>query len=109
MHRVAGSPATPTDEVLALYHEAVSTELRGIGKMAKEAALVGADCCDTCRADDGRTFKIAAELRTPRLPHEGCPKGLCYCRWDLTIRDRSMVERYLRRTVRPPKAKRPTA
>ena len=109
MHRVAGSPATPTAEVLARYHEAVSTELRGIGKMAKEAALVGADCCDTCRADDGRTFKIAAELRTPRLPHEGCPKGLCYCRWDLTIRDRTMVERYLRRTVRPPKAKRPTA
>jgi len=109
LHRVAGSPATPTAEVLALHREAVSTELRGIGKMAKEAALVGNDCCDACRADDGRTFKIAAELRTPRLPHEGCPKGLCYCRWDLTIRDRTMVERYLRRTVRPPKAKRPTA
>ena len=109
MHRLAGSPAAPTADVLAMHREAVATELRGIGKMAKEASLVGSDCCDPCRADDGRTFKIAAELRTPRLPHDGCPKGLCHCRWDLTIRDRDMVQRYLRRTVRPPKAKRPSA
>ncbi len=24
---------------------------------------------------------IAAELKTPRLPHDGCSKGLCACDW----------------------------
>jgi len=109
MHRLAGSPVPPTYEVTAVHRDAITAELRGIGRMAKDAALVGSDCCDACRADDGRTYKIATELRTPRLPHEGCPRGLCQCRWDLTLRDRTMVQRYLKRTVHAPRAKAPTA
>ena len=109
MHRLAGSPVPPTFEVVAVHRDAVTAELRGIGRMAKDASLVGSDCCDACRADDGRTYKIATELRDHRLPHEGCPRGLCQCRWDLTMRDRDMVQRYLKRTVRGPRPKAPTA
>jgi hypothetical protein len=104
LYRLAGSPVPPPDEVLAVHREAVAAELRGIGKMAKEAELVGATCCEICRAGDGGTFRIASELRTTRLPHEGCPKGVCHCRWDLALRDQMMVRRYLKRTVRAAKA-----
>jgi hypothetical protein len=108
MYRLDGLPVPPSDAVLALHREAVSVELRGIGKMAKEAGLVGSTCCDICRADDGRAFRIATERKASRLPHEGCPKGLCHCRWDLAFRDETMVRRYLKRKTRSAKAARAT-
>ena len=104
LYRLGGSPIPPPDDVLAMHREALAAELRGIGRMAKEARLVGSTCCETCRADDGRTFRIAAELRSARLPHDRCPKGLCRCRWDLALRDETMVRRYLKRAGRSPKA-----
>jgi hypothetical protein len=100
-HRIAGSPATPPAETVALLREAATAELKGIAKIGREAQLKGATCCDACRSDDHRVFPIAAELRTPRLPHAGCPRGLCRCRWDLTVRHRATVQRHATRRPRP--------
>ena len=105
LYRAVGSPVPPPAEILALHRDSVTAELRGIAEIARDAELVGATCCDTCRTDDGHVSRIAVELRTPRLPHDGCPRGLCRCRWDLGARNRSTVQRYLRRrerTVLPP-------
>jgi len=76
-----GSPVPPPDDVLRLHQEAASAALRSMIGIARQADLVGATCCPACRADDGRTFRIADELRVPRLPHAGCPRGLCGCDW----------------------------
>jgi len=97
LYRVAGSPVPPPEEILKLHWDATAAELRGIAEIAREAELVGAACCDTCRADNGHILRITAELRVPRLPHDGCPRGLCRCRWDLPARYRTTVRRYLRR------------
>jgi hypothetical protein len=101
LYRIAGSPSTPPAETVALLREGATAELKGIATVARDAELGGADCCDACRADGGRIFPIAAELQAPRLPHAGCPRGLCRCRWDLAVRDRTTVQRYLRRRPRP--------
>jgi hypothetical protein len=97
LYRVAGSPVPPPEGILKLHWDATAAELRGIAEIAREAELVGAACCDTCRADNGHILRITAELRVPRLPHDGCPRGLCRCRWDLPARYRTTVRRYLRR------------
>jgi hypothetical protein len=77
----ADGAVPPPDEIVALYRDAVAATLRGLATVSRDAELVGAACCATCRADNGRSFKIADELRTPRLPHAGCPRGLCACDW----------------------------
>jgi len=100
LYRVAGSPVPPPAEIVKLHRDGVAAELRGIAEIAPDAELVGAACCDACRADDGRVLKIAAELRVPRLPHDGCPKGLCRCEWGLTPRHRTAIQHYLRRRAR---------
>jgi hypothetical protein len=100
LHRVAGSPLPPPADLVALFREGVVAELRGIAEISRDAELVSASCCDVCRADDRLIFGIAHELRTPRLPHEGCPRGLCRCGWDLAARDRATMRRYLRRRPR---------
>ena len=97
LYRVAGSPTPPPAEVIATFREGVAAELRGVAEISRDAELVSARCCDACRADDGRIVRIAQELRAPRLPHAGCPKGLCRCHWDLAARDRMTMRRYLRR------------
>ena len=97
LYRVAGSPLPPPADVLATYREGVAAELRGVAEVSRDAELVSAACCDICRADDRRIFRIANQMRVPRLPHEGCPKGLCRCGWDLATRDRTTMRRYLRR------------
>ncbi len=99
LYRVARSPVPPPAEIVKLHRDAVTAELRGIAEIARDAELVAATCCDTCRADDGRVLRISAELRAPRLPHDGCPKGLCRCRWALAT-PRTTVQRYLRRGPR---------
>jgi hypothetical protein len=100
LYRAIASPVPPPAEILGLHRDAVAAELRGIAEIARDAELVGATCCDTCRADDGHVSRIAIELRAPRLPHDGCPRGLCRCRWDLGARHKTTVERYLRRRER---------
>lgn len=96
LYRVAGSPLPPPDDLVAMYREGVVAELRGIAEISRDAELVGASCCDVCRADDRLISRISHELREPRLPHDGCPRGLCRCRWDLAQRDRTAMRRYLR-------------
>ncbi len=96
LQRVAGSGLPPPDEAVTTHRDAVAAELRGLTEVARNAELVAAGCCDACRAEAGVTVRIAAELRAPRLPHAGCPKGLCRCRWDLAAADRTTVRRYLR-------------
>ncbi len=81
LHRESGSPAPPLPEVLALHREWSAARLRSMPSSARDVELVGGSCCPTCRADDGRAFRIAEELRGTRLPHDGCPRGLCPCDW----------------------------
>ncbi len=101
VHRLAGSPIPPSEDVVALCREGVASQLEGLAEIAREAELVGSDCCDPCRDGSGQAFSIAEELAAPRLPHAGCPKGLCRCGWDLAARDREAILRYLRRHPRP--------
>ncbi len=82
-----GSRLPPSDEVVDLYREGVAATLRKIAELGREAELVGASCCSACRADNERIFRITDELRTPRLPHAGCPRGLCACDWWPAVHD----------------------
>ena len=77
----AGGNPPPADDIVALHQEGAAATLRKIAEVSGEAELVGASCCHACRADNGRIFRISDELRTPRLPHAGCPRGLCACDW----------------------------
>jgi hypothetical protein len=81
LYSEVGATPPPADEIVALYREGVSATLRKIAEVSRDAELVGAPCCRACRADNERVFRIADELRTPRLPHAGCPHGLCACDW----------------------------
>jgi len=100
LFRVAGSPLTPPEGIVELARDGVAAELRGLAEITRDAELVSAACCDSCKADDGRIYRITQELREPRRPHLGCPKGLCRCRWDLAARDQTTVRRYLRHRAR---------
>ena len=95
----AGSPVPPPDDLVALYREGKSAMLRSLAKWAPDVELVGAGCCRSCREDDGKAFKIAKELREPRLPHPGCPKGLCGCDWWMAVMDQKPARR--RRAASP--------
>ena len=106
LYRLVGSPVPPPADVVATFREGVAAELRGVAEISRDAELVSARCCEACRADDGRIFRITSELRAPRLPHVDCPKGLCRCHWDLAARDRRTIRRYLQR--RPGTASRAT-
>lgn len=101
LHRLAGAPIPPAADVVAVFREGVAAELRGIAEISRDAELVSARCCEACRSDDRVIARISVELRAPRLPHAGCPKGLCHCRWDLAARDRLTLRRYLRRRAGP--------
>ena len=81
LYRACGSAVPPPDDVVALHREWSVASLRSIVKFGKNAELADQGCCSICHQDDGRAFRIAAELRTPRLPHAGCPRGLCQCDW----------------------------
>ncbi|MGH2511147.1 MAG: hypothetical protein ACRDGQ_00525 [Candidatus Limnocylindrales bacterium] len=86
LYEDAGGNPPPAPDIVDLYHEGVAATLRGLSAVAREAELVGATCCAACRADNERIFKIVDELRTPRLPHAGCPRGLCACDWWPAVR-----------------------
>ncbi len=107
LHRLAGAPLPPPDDLVSLYREGVAAELRGLAEIVRDAELVSATCCETCRDDHGRISSIGKELKAPRLPHPGCPRVFCRCTWDLAPRDRELVLRYVRR--RPRAASRPAA
>jgi len=96
----AGGSPPPADEIVTLHREAAAATLRALAGTSREAELVGASCCPACRADDERIFRIADELRTPRLPHAGCPRGLCSCDWWPALRDPAAKRR--RRRALPP-------
>lgn len=97
LFEAAGSPVPPAEEIVEFHREGMLAELRALAVDYTHAELVSRGCCRTCRADDGKGFKIAAELREPRLPHDGCPKGLCACEWWLAM----PVPKKRRRSTRP--------
>ena len=107
LFEATGGTAPPDEEVLGLYREAIAATLRALAPIAREAELVGASCCAACRADSGRIFRITDELRTPRLPHTTCPRGLCACDWWPALRDPDAKRR--RRARRPSTPKPPPA
>ena len=98
LYAEAGATPPPADEVVALHREGVTATLRKIAEVSREAELVAASCCRACRADDERVFRVADELRTPRLPHAGCPRGLCTCDWWPVV-DSSPTKRRRRRAA----------
>ncbi len=97
--RTAGSADPPSDEVVRLHRDAIAADLQSIGEVARDAEIRGDPCCEACRLDDRRVAQIAEELRTPTLPHVGCPDGLCRCRWFLTTHDQEHLATLLRRQL----------
>ncbi len=93
----AGSSVPPPDPIVELHRDGMLAELRALQVDYTDAELVSVGCCRTCRADDGKVFRIAAELREPRLPHADCPKGLCGCEWWLAM----PAPRKRRRSAKP--------
>ncbi len=77
----SGSTCPPDDEVVALHREWSVAALRSLVDFGTQVELASMGCCAICARDDGQVFRIAAELRKQRLPHEGCAKGLCGCDW----------------------------
>jgi uncharacterized Zn finger protein (UPF0148 family) len=98
----AGGSPPPADEITALYREGVAATLRALAAVSREAELVGASCCPACRADNERIFRIADELRTARLPHAGCPRGLCTCDWWPAMRNPATKRRRRRASAASP-------
>ncbi len=77
----AGSPVPPPDEITELHREGMTAVLRSLIGLTTYVELVSAECCRPCRAEGGETFRTTSEVRVGRLPHAGCPKGLCRCDW----------------------------
>jgi hypothetical protein len=99
LSRIAGSPDSPSDEVVRLHRDGLTADLQAIGEVARDAEVRAESCCEACRVDDRRVVQIAEELRSPTLPHDGCPDGLCRCRWFLTARDQELLAALLRRQM----------
>jgi len=97
LYLASGSSIPPPDEIVALHRAWSAAALRSLVAFGGHVELVAAGCCATCKHDNGRAFLIAAELRSQRLPHAGCPKGLCPCDWwplaDMTPRGRRVRRR----------------
>lgn len=108
LFRAAGSPVPPPEDLVALHREGMFAELRALTPLYADAELVSAGCCRPCRVDDGKVFKIAGELRESRLPHDGCPKGLCGCEWFLAM-PTPKRRRRTTRTKRPTPAEEPAS
>jgi hypothetical protein len=81
LYEEAGAPVPPPDEIAAIHREGMTAVLRSLQPLAREVELVSTGCCAACRADEDTSFRIALEMRTARLPHAGCPNGLCGCDW----------------------------
>lgn len=98
LYEEVGAPVPPPNDILRFYREGMTALLRSLEPLARDAELVGSGCCSTCRAEDGKTFRIAAEIRLGRLPHAGCPSGLCGCDWWPALGDQKRSRRHARRT-----------
>ena len=85
LYRDAGSPVPVPEDIAAIHAGAMTALLRSQARTGTHAEIVGGGCCPACRKDDGKLFAIKEELRTPRLPHAGCPHGLCACEWWLGV------------------------
>lgn len=85
LYRDAGSPVPVPDDIASLHAAAMTAFLRAQVASGTHAEIIGGRCCAPCRRDDGKAFLIKDELRTPRLPHAGCPRGLCACEWWLGV------------------------
>ena len=79
--REQADPTVVPDDVLGLYRDAMIAELKAQREFGRDAELIAASCCDTCRDDNGLIARISDEVKVGRLPHTGCPKGICACRW----------------------------
>ena len=99
LSRIAGSPDSPSAEVVGLHRDGLAADLQALGEVARDAEVRGESCCDACRLDDHRVVQIAEELASPTLPHDGCSDGLCRCRWFLTTRDQELIAALLRRQM----------
>jgi hypothetical protein len=100
MYRAAGSTVPPPDDVVELHREWSAAALRSHRSFGAQVELVAAGCCATCKRDDGKAFRIDAELKTPRLPHSGCPRGICQCDW-WPVPDRTTRPKRVRRRSTP--------
>lgn len=81
LYQAAGSPVPPPGEVIEIQRAGMIAALRSMALVTKDVELVGTECCPVCRAENGQVFRVAPELRSPRLPHVDCSKGLCGCDW----------------------------
>lgn len=105
----SGSAIPPSEEVVALHREWSAAALHSLAGSGAQVELVAGRCCAICKRDDGRAFRIVDELRTQRLPHEGCPKGLCQCDWWPVPDVKSRGPRVRRRTSPHPAPAAPPA
>ena len=95
----AGSPVPPPENAVEMHRDGKLALLRSFAAHGSDAELVSAGCCRACRVGDGKAFRIALELREPRLPHAGCTKGICGCDWWIGVVER---KRRRRRPAPPP-------
>ena len=79
--RERGAADPVTDEIIGMYRDAMSAELKSQREFGRDVELVGAACCEACDVDSGLVVRITEEIKATRLPHAGCPKGVCLCRW----------------------------
>ena len=100
LYSAGGSVLPPPDEVVALHRAWSEAVLHSLVDFGAQVELVATGCCAICSRDGGRTFRIAAELRAERLPHAGCPKGLCQCDW-WPVGDKKAKSRRVRRQPSP--------
>lgn len=109
LYREAGTAAPPSEEIVELHRAWSEAALRSLVKYGAQVELVAAGCCAICGRDNGRAFRIATELRARRLPHEGCPKGLCACDWYPVPDGPVRVRRAARRAAPRPEPERASA
>jgi hypothetical protein len=100
LYHAGGSVIPPPDEVVALHRAWSAAALHSLASFGAQVELVATGCCAICSRDSGRAFRIAAELRAERLPHAGCPKGLCGCDW-WPVGDVKAKSRRVRRKAGP--------
>jgi len=103
LYRASGSAVPPPDDVVALHRAWSAAAMRSLVGFGAQVELVAAGCCPSCKSDNGKAFRIAAELRAQRLPHAGCPKGVCACDW-WPLPDAKATGRRTRRRAAPPPA-----
>jgi hypothetical protein len=79
LYEEVGHPVPPPEPIDGLLREGMTAVLRSLEPLSREVEVVSSGCCPASRAEDGTTFRIVAEVYVPRLPHPGCPAGLCGC------------------------------